>query len=152
MQGWRERNRDHLRRKGRDYYARNREVVKARQREKYVRLGKKRYCDPVIASERRRAKLRRLKEHAGGRCTICGYCRCFRALDFHHVDPGTKGFNICSDGMGYGWKRLVEEAAKCVLLCANCHREVEDGFVDLAGNLRVEHPTRDAEQLLVPRI
>jgi hypothetical protein len=28
-------------------------------------------------------------------------------------------------------KILLEEAKKCILLCANCHREVEAGIVEI---------------------
>lgn len=48
----------------------------------------------------------------------------------HHLDPATKSFDF-GDGRTRSMERLLEEAKKCVLLCSNCHREVEDGMVDL---------------------
>ena len=48
------------------------------------------------------------------------------ALQFHHVDPSTKAFTL-RDGDTRSLARMREEASKCVLLCANCHAEVEAG-------------------------
>jgi hypothetical protein len=83
-----------------------------------------------VAEWRRRAK-RRLVEEAGGRCSLCGYDRWIGALHFHHVDPTTKQFGLARRGMTFGMERLRLEAAKCVLLCSNCHAEVEAGMVEL---------------------
>jgi hypothetical protein len=58
---------------------------------------------------------------------LCGYDECVAALHFHHVDPSTKRFTI-GRGMGVAMSALREEAAKCVLLCSNCHMAVESGL------------------------
>jgi transposase len=76
---------------------------------------------------RRRAK-RILVAEAGGACVICGYTRCVTALHFHHLDPETKRFAVGGRGLAQPLERLRDEAAKCVLLCANCHAEVEAGL------------------------
>ena len=68
-----------------------------------------------------------LVDEAGGRCAACGYDRCFAALQFHHVDPGAKAFALSHQGATRGIERARVEARKCVLLCANCHAEVEAG-------------------------
>src|SRR6185437_103764 len=69
---------------------------------------------------------RRAKERAvalkGGKCQMCGYNRCLAALEFHHLDPSQKQFNISL--FSRSWKRVMEEIHKCVLVCANCHREL----------------------------
>jgi transposase len=77
---------------------------------------------------RRRAK-QVLVDEAGGRCRCCGYDRCLAALTFHHVDPSTKRFGVGGRGLTRSMAILREEAAKCVLLCANCHAEVEAGVL-----------------------
>jgi transposase-like protein len=80
---------------------------------------------------KRRAKVRdRLIEEAGGRCAICGYDRTPVALQFHHLDPALKEFGI-RGGATRSIARLRAEAAKCVLLCATCHAEVETGLATL---------------------
>jgi hypothetical protein len=61
-------------------------------------------------------------------CAICGYDKCPYALDFHHVNPRTKKFNITRQQMtSKSDKKLKEELNKCILLCSNCHDEVEWG-------------------------
>jgi transposase-like protein len=81
------------------------------------------------------ARRRRVKEiliaEAGGCCRLCGYDRTPRALEFHHVDPTSKRFAIAHRGLSQGIDTLRAEAAKCVLLCSNCHAEVEAGLVDI---------------------
>lgn len=46
------------------------------------------------------------------------------ALDFHHNDQAQKDMCI-SEAVNRGWgkKRILEEIAKCVVLCSNCHRK-----------------------------
>lgn len=79
-----------------------------------------------VAARRRRVK-EQLVAEAGGCCALCGYDRCLRALQFHHVDPATKEFAIGPRGVTFSIARARVEAAKCVLLCGNCHAEVEAG-------------------------
>jgi transposase len=80
---------------------------------------------------RRRARIRAtLIAEAGGRCALCGYDGHPAALQFHHLDRATKAFNI-RDGGTRSLARTREEASKCVLLCANCHAQVEAGVADL---------------------
>ena len=61
----------------------------------------------------------------GGQCTLCGYKDYAGALDFHHLNRNTKLFSLSVKGLCYAWKTIVQEAKKCVLLCKNCHAEVE---------------------------
>lgn len=63
----------------------------------------------------------------GGKCIRCGYERCLRALTFHHRDPSAKEFPLdIRNCANRSFEVLAAEALKCDLLCANCHREVED--------------------------
>jgi transposase-like protein len=81
---------------------------------------------------RRRQKVKEiLVEEAGGRCLLCGYHRSIRALQFHHVDPALKRLGVSGQGITYSIETLRSEARKCVLLCANCHVEVEAGIAEL---------------------
>jgi Zn finger protein HypA/HybF involved in hydrogenase expression len=90
-------------------------------------------CNGERVSARRRAIKQTLVADAGGICAICGYDRCVRALGFHHVDPSAKEFSVAARGHARSLKRARAEAAKCVLLCANCHMEVEAGLTALPG-------------------
>ena len=63
---------------------------------------------------------------AGGECSFCG-CKFnyknFAVFDFHHTDPLTKLFNVNKNNMNkLGKDKILAEAKKCILLCANCHR------------------------------
>lgn len=89
------------------------------------------FCKKCIAENvtRRHQKVRRLlREEAGGCCAVCGYSRCHFNLHFHHVDPTKKLFAVNS-GVGKSLARCRAEAAKCVLVCANCHGEIETGLI-----------------------
>ncbi len=57
----------------------------------------------------------------------CGYNTHVGALDFHHVDPSTKEFGVSNKGMTRSWEKIKAELDKCILVCANCHREIELG-------------------------
>lgn len=65
----------------------------------------------------------------GGKCALCGYDRCNSALEFHHINPQEKDFQL-SSGSTRSLNRDFVEARKCILLCSNCHREVHNGFYD----------------------
>ena len=84
-------------------------------------------CAQDRVAERRRKVKRILVAEAGGRCRMCGYDRCVAALQFHHVDPHGKSFTLSAQGVTRGLDKAREEARKCVLLCANCHAELEAG-------------------------
>lgn len=83
--------------------------------------------------ERVAARRRRVKEilvsEAGGSCTMCGYSRCLAALHFHHLDPDQKRFSMGREGVTRSLAVMRVEAGRCLLLCANCHAEVEAGIV-----------------------
>jgi transposase len=89
-------------------------------------------CRSERVSDWRRRIKRTLVREAGGRCHVCGYDRRSAALQFHHVNPAEKSFSLSHDGVARSLARNREEAAKCLLLCANCHAEVEIGFVTLS--------------------
>jgi transposase len=77
-----------------------------------------------VSRRRRKVKLVLVAE-AGGHCVLCGYDRCVAALHFHHVDPSSKRFHLSMQGVSRSLAAARAEMAKCVLLCANCHAEVE---------------------------
>jgi predicted HNH restriction endonuclease len=72
--------------------------------------------------ERRQSHKKRAVELLGGKCSICGYNKYIGALEFHHTDPTKKDMTIA--GSGKKWETIKEEVEKCMLLCANCHREM----------------------------
>jgi hypothetical protein len=88
-------------------------------------------CEAARVSAARRRMKRQLVQEAGGRCALCGYDRCVAALQFHHLDPATKHFHVSREGVTRSLAAARAEARKCVLLCANCHAEVEAGYTEL---------------------
>jgi transposase len=89
-------------------------------------------CNAEAVTQRRRNVKRILVEEAGGACRLCGYDRCVAALEFHHVVPANKRFSMSARGVARSIARARAEASKCILLCANCHAEVEVGTTRLA--------------------
>jgi transposase len=106
---------------------------------KFIRENRGYYRCTRCRMERVGARRRKVKqilvEEAGGRCSLCGYDRCLAALQFHHVDPTQKLFGIARNGSTRGIAEARREAAKCVLVCANCHAEIEAGVATLRSRL-----------------
>ena len=83
-------------------------------------------CMPDGTQLRRGDFLAKIKSARGGKCERCGYNTCLKALEFHHLDPTKKDFTISNDH--FKLIDAVEESKKCILLCANCHRELHDNI------------------------
>lgn len=63
----------------------------------------------------------------GGCCSKCGYKDNIAALDFHHINPEEKGFQVDMRRLSNtSMDKLQEELNKCVVLCARCHREIHN--------------------------
>jgi hypothetical protein len=79
--------------------------------------------------ECRKRKRIKLVQLFGNKCSLCGYDRCSAALEFHHINPEEKDFAL-SVSNSKSLERNVEEAKKCLLVCANCHREIHNGLYE----------------------
>lgn len=101
--------------------------------------GCKRCRSAAVARRRRKVKVILVQE-AGGCCCLCGYNRNMRALHFHHLDPAQKRREINAKGVAVALDKLRVEAQKCVLLCSNCHAEVEDGIVSVPAEALAGYP------------
>ena len=91
----------------------------------------RRYCyDCVPELEHRTgAALRQIiknwaLEYKGKKCQQCGYDKCSEALEFHHLNPQEKDFNLSDRDVKLDWDMLKIELDKCILVCSNCHREI----------------------------
>jgi DNA-binding transcriptional ArsR family regulator len=96
-------------------------------------------CRSEAVVKRRRTVKRTLVEEAGGACALCGYNRSMAALQFHHLQRSTKAFSLSHRGVTLALSAARAEAAKCVLLCSNCHAEVEAGVATVDQVLTMEH-------------
>ena len=66
-----------------------------------------------------------LIKECGGKCIICGYSKCSRAMTFHHIDSKNKKFTLDTRNLSQKtWEDIIEEVKKCQLLCFNCHMEL----------------------------
>ncbi len=100
------------------------------------------------AVKKRRKRLRQMaRAYLGDKCMICGYDRCPGALDFHHRDPKQKEFGLSDRGLTRSWEKTKKEIDKCVLICANCHREVHAGITQLPKATSVEQRGEFGETL-----
>jgi len=88
---------------------------------------------------RRRDRKKEILDAIGraAKCERCGYDRCIAALDFHHREPHEKDSLVTALPIG----RAIEEAKKCVVLCANCHREEHH-------NTKAQGRPRQSDELL----
>ena len=82
-------------------------------------------CRVANVTRKRKKIKKQLVEYFGGKCKICSYDKCIGALDFHHKDPINKSFGISCRGLTRSFQKALDEAKKCILICANCHREIE---------------------------
>ena len=91
------------------------------------------------AVDKRRKQIRKMSiEYKGSRCAICRYNKCVQALEFHHRNPSKKDFGISAKGYTRSWQKVKNELDKCILLCANCHREVHESITQLPVATPVE--------------
>lgn len=62
-------------------------------------------------------------------CIFCpesvGVC-----LDFHHLDPTQKDFEL-SHFANVSRARFEKEIKKCIVVCSNCHRKIHAGLLDI---------------------
>lgn len=100
---------------------------------KYSRANRqghtKTLCNSCHVNVRRFHLKEKAIKYKGGKCINCGYNRCIGALEFHHLQPTKKNFQI-SGNHARSWEVLKTELDKTILVCANCRREIEAGLLD----------------------
>jgi len=99
---------------------RNRQPKKIIDKRYYERHSKDIYKRKI---ERIRNFREELKMMSGGKCNNCGYDKCFAALEFHHYKEN-KEIALSILIKDFSKQKSLKEAKKCILLCANCHREL----------------------------
>lgn len=96
--------------------------------------GTKNCCNSCSVNKRRVGLKNKCLQYLGGKCSVCHYNKCERALEFHHLDASKKEFQI-SGAHSRSWSSLEKELDKCILLCANCHRELHSNPGDSPSRL-----------------
>lgn len=89
-------------------------------------LEEKRRKSVISVSNRRRKVKEELVKYKGGCCERCGYNKYIGALEFHHKEPSQKDFSVANKGATKSLDFLKTEVDKCMLVCANCHREIHE--------------------------
>lgn len=91
---------------------------------KYSELSDDRKFKLIRGAERDRVRKKLWAiRYKGGCCQICSYNKCIGALDFHHIDPSTKEAGW-AQMRKMSMENMIKELDKCILVCANCHREI----------------------------
>ena len=90
---------------------------------------KRKYNYSLVKKWRQEIKIKSV-EYKGGKCQICGYDRCLRSLDFHHINPSEKEFSISSMSRR-SIVKIKNELDKCILVCSNCHGEIHDNLINV---------------------
>ena len=102
------------------YRQQNRELINERCRERDQRPDVKQYN--TERGRARRLKHRQIfEERLGGQCVKCGTTE---NLEFDHIHPGDKSFNITSRMNCRITDEMYDELDKCQLLCKSCHKQV----------------------------
>jgi hypothetical protein len=105
----------------RDYRDKHRERVRSYGRKWWANHGHKRKAYTKQLHHQKKAWAIAYK---GGRCQLCGYSKCVQALEFHH-DTEDKEHDISyMCGHRVANTKIAAELDKCMLVCANCHREL----------------------------
>ena len=82
----------------------------------------------VYAHKRRLERKLWAVNYLGNVCNKCGKSYPHYVYDFHHIDPKNKEFSV-SLLLYYSIESIKKELDKCMLLCANCHREEHWGAI-----------------------
>ncbi len=95
-------------------------------------MEKRKYSDRAkyliqAVTKRRKWVRQKAVSYKGSRCIFCGYAKYSGALDFHHLYD--KKFGISEKGYARSWQAIQQELDKCILVCANCHRELHAGLL-----------------------
>jgi len=113
--------------KSRAYYLKNRKRILQYNKDNRERFRKRRTAyQKKIRVEHRQILVNEL----GKKCIVCGDKDPWN-LDFHHLDPSQKEFNIGRHIGVFGLERLRTEAKKCVLICCKHHRMLTAGLIQL---------------------
>lgn len=97
----------------------------------YVENRNKRLEQKKKTRKKNSILLKTLVETNKTKCQICHESR-KACLDFHHIDPNNKSYDI-STMHGKSEKTILKEIQKCIVLCANCYRLVHAGEIPCPG-------------------
>src|SRR3990167_3136841 len=117
LRGWRQRNYEKVKQRWTEQNSSPK--WKEYKRQHYLKYKK---IQQPIAAERRKIVRDTINSHKNVPCTDCGKCYPSYVMDFDHV----RGIKVKPVGSMLNQTRLdkvLDEIAKCEVVCSNCHRE-----------------------------
>lgn len=106
-----------------------------KEKQTYMDICKE--CEKIKNKEKHEKRRDLITELKKCGCVCCGEKETC-CLDFHHIDQEHKEFNMGS-ALNKSEERILEEAAKCVVVCSNCHRKIHSGLIDIFDYINVSH-------------
>ena len=103
----------------------------------------------INVTNHRKIRKQDLIKVKGGKCCICGFSFYPEALEFHHVNPREKSYQL-SSGSCRAWEKDLQEVKKCALVCSNCHKGIHAGILTVPINW--DYIDQKAEQEITQRI
>ena len=79
----------------------------------------------------RRLVKKKAVNYKGNQCYCCHQQYPLVVYDFHHLDPTQKDFSLGDKTSTIKWDKVQAEIDKCILVCANCHRQIHNGDIIL---------------------
>lgn len=87
-------------------------------------------CSTCTNKKFRNKNYKKIYAIIGTSCSICGYDKCSNALEFHHINPFEKEYTIAQI-LNRNINFIKQELDKCILICANCHRQLHENDIGL---------------------
>lgn len=84
-----------------------------------------------VINFRRRIKIA-LVEAFGAECQTCHNKFPQSIFEFHHLIPSEKSFGLGTASTTRSRQAYADEAKKCIMVCANCHRLIEYEDLDIS--------------------
>jgi hypothetical protein len=99
---------------------------------KTINANYSKYRDKTLMRNAERARVTRLKLREYKEARSCSFCseNNYVCLDFHHIDPNTKSFQL-SSVTTESWETIMDEINKCSLVCKNCHAKIHAKLINL---------------------
>jgi len=118
-------NKEAVKRYRHEYYLKHKKDSSLQSQEWYTN-----HLDGKKLSSRKERRARKdewytyFKEIGKNKCFICGYQKCWAAIDFHHINPEEKDIGIAKLIDRRMTREYQKELEKCIPLCRNCHSEL----------------------------
>lgn len=108
---------------------------KQADKEYYLKNGERRQAVRDRANAQKINNSKMVEEIKSKGCIKCGESR-IHVLDLHHLNPDGKINDIAHMIKSSSIKSLTKELEKCIVLCANCHRDFH--YLEKINNITIK--------------